>query len=66
MGAGFSKQEELLIPLRPPPMLQAITLSFGGHACFPSLEAGMASPGDFGPVLNAAYAAMLSMCVKLG
>eukprot|EP00729_Bicosta_minor_P023306 gene23306-4029_t len=44
-----------------PSAFAAITLSFGGHACFPSLEAGMASPATFPKVLNYAYGGMLTM-----
>jgi amino acid permease len=37
----------------------AIILSFGGHAVFPSLEAGLRDRRQFPAVLNSAYVALL-------
>lgn len=42
-----------------PVAFSAITLSFGGHACFPSMEGGMARPRTFGRVLNWAFLALV-------
>jgi len=44
-----------------PSAFSAITLSFGGHSCFPSLEAGMADPGQFNAVLDWAFLTMVLM-----
>ena len=44
-----------------PSAFSAITLSFGGHAVFPSIEAHMAQPAQFAPVLDYAYVALMAM-----
>lgn len=48
-----------------PAAFSAITLSFGGHACFPSLESGMARPRQFPQVLNTAYIVMIVMYLSV-
>ena len=45
-----------------PSAFSAIALSFAGHACFPSLESGMADPLAFPRVLDWSFIALLGMC----
>ena len=44
-----------------PSAFAAITLSFGGHAVFPSIEHDMVRPGSFARVLDASFAALVVM-----